>query len=200
MVDKTMGYYSDPFLKFVDWFRAHTLSSKDDYKSACVLTTIGLDGYPNSRSISLKLLEHPYLIFGTSMKSAKAAEIAKDPKVALTFWWEESRQQVRVQGIASQVNEETANFLFETRNKPAQVVSLVSDQSTNLASWEKLQREYERIFASLKDQNIDRPSEWGGFRIDPVRYEFMEFKETRLHKRQVFTKVEDNWETKMLQP
>jgi pyridoxamine 5'-phosphate oxidase len=190
----------DPFTIFLRWFREYGTSAKSNYPGACVLSTIGADGFPNARNVSLKLFEFPYLIFGTSMNSPKSGEIARDPKVALTFWWEEAMRQVRIQGMASEVDKETADFLFETRKKSAQLVSHISEQSMDLDSWESLQKSYENKLKNSKDRIVERPATWGGFKVEPVRYEFMEFRESRLHERVLYYRNGDGWETKMIQP
>lgn len=189
-----------PFMVFAHWLHEHTSKSRSNYTGACVLSTVGMDGYPNARNVSIKLLEYPYLIFGTPINSLKSIEIKASKKVALTFWWEESMRQIRIQGIASELDEETADFVFEKRNKGSQVVSLISEQGADLPSWEILQERYRVMFNELKDERIERPEHWKGFKVEPIRYEFMEFRKTRLHYRRVFHKKKDGWEMKMIQP
>jgi pyridoxamine 5'-phosphate oxidase len=190
----------NPFIVFTNWLHDYATRSKSNYTGACVLSTVGMDGYPNARNVSLKLLEYPFLIFGTPMNSRKSMELKASGKVALTFWWEESMRQIRIQGIASELDLETADFLFDKRNKESQVVSLISAQGSDLPSWEIFEGRYRITFEEWKDQKIERPEHWGGFKVEPIRYEFMEFRETRLHHRSVFEKKKDRWEMKMIQP
>ena len=189
-----------PFMLFAHWLHDFTSKSKSKYTGACVLSTVGADGKPNARNISLKGLEFPNLIFGSPKHSRKAEEIKANNNVALTFWWEESMRQVRIQGIATAIDDETANFLFDDRNKEAQVVSLISEQGANLLSWEMLEEKYRIMLEEMKDKKIRRPEHWGGFKVEPFRYEFMEFRKTRLHFRKVFIRKNEGWEMKLIQP
>ncbi|MCW5520911.1 pyridoxal 5'-phosphate synthase [Aureitalea sp. L0-47] len=189
-----------PFLVFTHWFHEYSSKSNSKFTGACVLSTVGEDGLPNARNISIKGLEYPYLIFGSPTSSLKAKEIDANKNVALTFWWEESMRQVRIQGVVSKANDETSNFLFQDRRKEAQVVSLISEQGAELLSWEMLEGRYRIMLEDMKDKEIQRPEHWSGFQIEPFRYEFMEFRKTRLHFRKVFSKKNDGWEMKMIQP
>ena len=40
--------------------------------------------------------------------------------------------------------------------------------------------------AELKDDEVQRPENWGGYAIGPVRIEFLEFNASRFHKRTFF--------------
>ncbi len=189
-----------PFIVFAHWFHEHSTRTSSKYPGACVLSSVGTDGVPNARFISLKVLEYPYLIFGSPLRSRKAIEIKENHNVALTFWWEDSMRQVRIQGIASETDENTSDLLFGDRKKEARVVSLVSEQGAALPSWEILRERYRTMFEELSDEKIERPDHWGGFKVEPFRFEFMEFRETRLHYRQVFSKKEGGWEMNLIQP
>ncbi len=47
---------------------------------------------------------------------------------------------------------------------------------------------------------ITRPENWGGYFIEPIRIEFMEFKQTRFHHRTLYESTEKQWTVKQLQP
>ena len=51
-----------------------------------------------------------------------------------------------------------------------------------------------------KKEAVDRPKDWSGFSIDPVRIEFMEFKATRFHDRKLFELENGKWKGKQIQP
>jgi pyridoxamine 5'-phosphate oxidase len=52
----------------------------------------------------------------------------------------------------------------------------------------------------LENNFIQRPKNWGGIYIKPIRIEFMEFKESRLHERRLFKVNNNTWESTILQP
>ncbi len=168
--------------------------------SACCLSTIGIDGFPNSRFVSLKdILNNDFIITGT-LTSRKGIEIEKSEKISLTFWWTETERQVRVQGNAFRITEQLADKYFSERNRDSQIVSIASLQGQELLNKETLTNKYNEIEFTLNNQEIKRPENWGGYRIEPMRIEFLEFKPTRFHERTLFELINEEWKIKKLQP
>lgn len=192
--------FPNPFSTFTVWWHEEVTSSPSKHPSACVFSTIGLDGFPNARTVALKEVHHPYLIVTTSLTSKKALEIKKNNKVALTFWWEHTQRQIRIQGLATQIDEATADFHFKERSKPAQVVSRVSAQSGVLSDPEALKKSYLEMLIDSKEKEIIRPKDWGGYHIFPIKFEFLEFEENRFHNRVEYTLEGDIWKVARLQP
>ncbi len=191
---------NNPIEIFKQWFQKEQALSKVRIPSACCLSTIGLDGYPNARFVSLKdILNDCFIITGT-LTSRKGIEINNTEKVALTFWWTETEMQVRIQANATKITEQHADDYFSARNKDSRIVSIVSNQGEELHNVEELINAYEEIELKNKNKQLPRPNNWGGYRIEPVRIEFLEFKETRFHERKLYEKQNGNWKLTQLQP
>ncbi|MEP0263245.1 pyridoxal 5'-phosphate synthase [Dokdonia sp.] len=190
--------YPDPFNTFAIWLHQHVVTTKSKHPSACVLSTIGLDGFPNTRYLALKELNHPYLIVTGSLNSRKGKEIEANPKVSLTFWWEESLRQVRIQGEAQHIDDKTADIYFSERSKEAQTVSTLSNQGNVIQNISELKV---RFRESIQNNTpIKRPKHWSGWKILPKRIEFLEFKTSRLHHRTLYTHSQKGWKITQLQP
>ncbi|MEL6812201.1 MAG: pyridoxal 5'-phosphate synthase [Bacteroidota bacterium] len=192
--------FPDPYHTFLVWLHEEVTSSSSKFPAAAVLSTQGLDGFPNARTISLKELHHPHFIFTSSMSSLKSLEIEASPKVALTFWWERSLRQVRIQGIASQISEEQADFYFSERSKSAQVANVISETGAPLEDMGGLKQAHAKMLIDFQEKPLIRPANWKGFKVAPTRMEFMEFKESRLHHRVLYQLQEGRWEASQLQP
>ncbi|RMA66119.1 pyridoxine/pyridoxamine 5'-phosphate oxidase [Ulvibacter antarcticus] len=190
----------NPFYVFSSWLHEHITSTALNHPSACVLSTIGLDGFPNARNVALKELQHPYLITTGPLSSRKGQEIDQNPKVALTFWWDESGRQIRIQGVASLLDDQSSDFYFSNRNKNSQIISVASKQGEILTTTSLFQDSIEKTKQEFNNKEVVRPLNWGGFKIEPLRFEFLEFKESREHIRTLFTKNNRNWNVCMLQP
>ena len=52
----------------------------------------------------------------------------------------------------------------------------------------------------LTNHKIEMPKNWGGYSIEPIRIEFMEFKKTRFHDRKIYEMENNKWTLKQLQP
>lgn len=182
-----------PIKIFNQWLYEELNRTKVSIPTACCLSTVGTDNYPNARFVSLKgILENNFIITG-NLKSRKAIEIDLSNKVALTFWWTETERQVKIQGNVIKINDELADKYFAERNRDSQIVSIVSKQGQTLKDIETLNRKYQEIETTFSNQQLMRPENWGGFSIDPIRIEFLEFKSTRFHERNLYELISGQW-------
>mgnify|MGYP001791394550 CR=1 FL=1 len=170
--------------------------------TACCLSTVGEDGYPNTRVVSLKAVKEEAFVITGAINARKGKEITAHPKVALNFWWPTISKQVRVQGLATLLSTEEADTYFREREKEAQIVSHITQQGQPLESLEVLQQKFIAAKEMFQHRTIPRPAKWSGFLITPVRIEFMVFQMNRLHHREIFIKSSptETWEATLLQP
>lgn len=191
---------NNPIEIFKQWYQEEQILSKVSIPSACCLSTIGSDGFPNARFVSLKdILNDGFIITGTQT-SRKGIEINYSEKAALTFWWTETEKQIRIQGIATPISEQLADQYFSKRNRDSQIVSIVSNQGEELHNIEELINAYENLELKNKNKQLSRPINWGGYRIEPIRIEFLAFKETRFHERILYEKQNTDWKLTKLKP
>ncbi len=190
----------NPIELFDKWYKEELNLSKVKIPTACCLSTIGTDGFPNARFVSLKEILHNKFVVTGPLTSRKGIEISKNNKVALTFWWTETERQVRVQGVASQIPEELADRYFAARDRDSQIVSSVSKQGMEIENPDKLVKKYYTAESEFLDQPIPRPANWGGYSVEPLRVEFLEFKATRFHDRKLYERIKSNWIVKQIQP
>jgi pyridoxamine 5'-phosphate oxidase len=185
---------------FNQWFNEELKLTKVRIPTACCLSTIGTDNYPNARFVSLKgIIEGNFIVTGT-ITSRKGIEINLTSKVALTFWWTEIERQVRIQGNATIINDKLADRYFAERSRDSQIVSIVSSQGQKLNDVESLNKKYHDIETFFSNKPLVRPENWGGYSIEPIRIEFLEFKPTRFHDRKLFELTNGEWIQTELQP
>jgi pyridoxamine 5'-phosphate oxidase len=191
----------DPIDLFRSWWARACEPSPLRQPNAVCVSTIGGDGFPSGRFVDLKSFDAAGLVFCTDLGSRKALEIAADPRVAVTVWWDHVGLQVRVQGIAGQVAEHEARGYWAARSRHAQLTTVSSRQSTPLAREEDLRQRLAAAEARFDGVDIPMPATWGAYRVRPVSIEFLEFVETRMHRREVFALDEHGaWEGTLLQP
>ena len=190
---------NSPVEIFEQWYNHELKQTPVKIPSACCLSTNGIDGFPNARFVSLKdILDDNFIITGT-LTSRKGVEIKSSEKVALTFWWTETEKQVRIQGNAKKISDELSDKYFFERNRDSQIVSIVSNQGMEINNMQKLFDDYENIELTFKNKKLKRPKNWGGYKIEPVRIEFLEFKQTRFHNRKLFQLIDSKWQMIQLQ-
>ena len=191
-------YQKNPISLFKTWYQAELKLSKVQIPSAVCFSTIGLDNFPNARFVSLKeIIDDSFIITG-SLKSRKGVEVGENNRVALTFWWTETECQVRIQGIASKISETLATKYFEERSQASKVVSKVCSQGDVVNDVSILEEKVETFIAENK--RINKPKDWSGLSIKPIRMEFMEFKTSRFHDRKLYELIDGEWKMIQIQP
>jgi pyridoxamine 5'-phosphate oxidase len=199
---KTLDEYSvnpDPFLQFTAWFDEVILAGIEE-PSAMFLATSGKEGNPSGRMVLLKGINEKGFIFFTNYNSLKGREIRENPNVALTFHWKELERQVRIIGRASKVTKKESDEYYQSRPFESRLSAAISPQSSVICGREFLEEERERFLSTIKDKEIPRPSNWGGFVIKPVQFEFWQGRESRLHDRIQFRLENNKWIIERLAP
>ncbi len=185
----------NPFELFKTCF--HLADEKTIEANKMVLSTVNSAGRPSSRVVLLKEFNEEGFVFYTHYDSKKGFEIEEKPFVALNFYWEEIKIQVRIEGEAKKVSSKKSTDYFKSRPQDSQLSTILSKQSKPLESHE----DFLRHFNENKKLNLEltKPASWGGYRVVPHYFEFWKGNENRLHERVVFTKKE-NWLIQRLYP
>jgi pyridoxamine 5'-phosphate oxidase len=189
----------DPFVQFIIWFD-EVMQAGIEEPSAMFLATSGTDGNPSGRIVLLKGISEKGFVFYTNYNSVKGREIQENPNVAITFHWKELERQVRIIGHASRLTKKESDAYFESRPFESRVSAVISPQSSVIHGREFLERRREKLLLQIKDKEIARPSNWGGFIIKPVQFEFWQGRESRLHDRIQFRLEKKSWIIERLAP
>lgn len=118
----------------------------------------------------------------------------------MTFWWESTQKQIRVQGDAFKISNTEATRYFHERTRDSKIISMISEQGMDIENIDVLKKKFTETEITYKNKDISKPENWGGFAILPIRIEFMEFEKSRFHKRTLFQLEEKKWTKSILQP
>lgn len=168
--------------------------------TAMNLATVGLDGRPASRVVLLKGFHDGGLCFYTSHDGRKGRELAADPHVAATFWWDKLERQVRVEGRSEKLPREITRKYFESRPRESQLGAMSSRQSQVVASREELDARFTANEERLHGQPVPLPENWGGYVIRPERVELWQGRVGRLHDRLCYRREGAGWVVERLEP
>ncbi|AWB65778.1 pyridoxamine 5'-phosphate oxidase [Saccharobesus litoralis] len=190
----------DPLPQLLSWLDQAQAAQIVD-ASAMTLSTVDEQGMPSSRTVLLKGIDQKGLVFYTNLASSKAKDISVNNQVCLHFAWLQQDRQVRVQGVANRLSTTQVLHYFLTRPRNSQLSAWASEQSRVLQSREVLIQQYEQMKQKFKDGKIPLPAHWGGYCVTPIRFEFWQGGNDRLHDRLVYRRQSDHaWSIERLAP
>lgn len=190
---------SDPFALFDEWFATARANEPND-PEGMALATADASGQPSVRMVLLKGHDSNGFIFYTNEESAKAEQLASNPRAALLFHWKSLRRQVRIEGKVEQVSDAQADDYFATRARDSKLGAWASDQSRPLDSRATFEQRFDDMKRKFDGQEVPRPPHWGGFRLIPERFEFWTDRPSRLHERRLFKHDGNGWTEGLLYP
>ena len=190
----------DPVPLFKEWLsEAEKTEIRDP--NAMQLATVAKNGMPSVRTVLLKDIINGQFVFYTNYESRKSEEINDTGKAAICFYWKSLNRQVRLTGSINKVSDEVSDKYYQSRSRGSRIGAWASKQSRELESREVL-TEKVKLLESKYDEDIPRPTFWGGFALKPDEFEFWEDGDFRLHDRFILkpTKIKNQWTAKRYYP
>ena len=190
----------DPFAIARQWLDAASETEPSD-PNAIALSTVDADGMPNVRMVLLKDIEKDAFVFYTNYESQKGQEIAQSGKAAFVLHWKSLARQIRVRGLVSKEEGQTADDYYKSRSLKSRLGAWASQQSRPLTSRATLMADVAKVTVQ-KGPDPERPPFWGGFRIVPLEIEFWSDGAFRLHDRFRWSRreVDQDWKVTRLSP
>jgi pyridoxamine 5'-phosphate oxidase len=189
----------DPLAQFHAWF-AEAQASAISMVDAMALATATAGGTPSVRMVLLKGADERGFVWFTNYTSRKGHDLEENPRAALLFYWEPLHRQIRLEGAVEQVDALESNAYFASRPRAANLSAMASPQSQPLTSRRDLEERVDRLEATWHGHELERPIQWGGYRLIPARYEFWQGRQDRLHDRLLYVRGERGWERSRLAP
>jgi len=189
----------DPFIQFKKWYKEH-LASANEIPDSVTIATAGPDGHVSARTVLLKDFDEKGFIFYTNYTSRKGSQLAANPRAALLFYWQESGRQIRIEGIAEKIPEKESMAYFQSRPRESQLSACASEQSSVIPGREHLIELFGYYKNKYAGKAVEKPHNWGGFRVIPDWFEFWQNGEFRLHDRITYNRSENGWHIARLAP
>ena len=190
----------DPILLFKNWLSEAEKNEIRD-PNAMQLATVSKNGMPSVRTVLLKDIIDTSFVFYTNYESRKSNEINETAKGAICFYWKSLNRQVRLTGSINKVSNQVSDKYYQSRSRGSRIGAWASKQSRELESREVLMEKV-KLLESKYDEDIPRPTFWGGFALKPDEFEFWEDGDFRLHDRFVLkpTALKNEWTAKRYYP
>jgi len=186
--------------QFERWL-SEAVAARITEPNAMVLATADAGGAPSARTVLLKGVDARGFVLFTNLNSRKGAQIAANPRAALTFPWFALQREVGVTGRAERVGDAEADAYFASRPRGSQLGAHASPQSSVVASRAELEQRLEELGRRWPEgTGVPRPPHWGGLRLAPDSVEFWQGRPDRMHDRLRFRAVGDDWIVERLAP
>ncbi len=190
---------TDPFTQFRYWFN-DALKADPEYADSMVLATADKTGKVSARIILMRGFDHEGFTFYTNYDSKKGKQLVVNPNASLVFFWKELERQVRIEGTVEKTSRKESDEYFNIRPEESNISVWASNQSQPIPNREYLDKQYRDYAIRHKDKIIERPENWGGYRIIPDLFEFWQGRENRLHDRFEYTWSPAGWDITRLAP
>jgi pyridoxamine 5'-phosphate oxidase len=193
---------ADPFEQFALWFQ-QACEAELLEPNALVLSTVSPTGAPYQHTVLLKYFDRDGLVFFTNYGSRKAQHIEANHQVSLLFPWYALERQLAIAGTATKISAAESFKYFTSRPRGSQIGAWVSQQSSIISSRQLLEMQFEKMRQKFLNQDIPLPDFWGGYRVNPISFEFWQGRPSRLHDRFLYSRQADSesgWQVVRLSP
>jgi pyridoxamine 5'-phosphate oxidase len=196
---------ADPYEQFGRWFADAVRAAERGAlaePNAMVVSTVGAEGAPSSRTVLLKGYDQRGFVFYSNHDSRKGRELAANPQISLLFPWHPIARQVIVNGVAVMTSAQETEAYFHSRPHGSQLGALASRQSSVVAARSVLEERYAEQAARWPEgTQVPVPAYWGGYRVQAHTVEFWQGRENRLHDRLRYVHGADGgWSVERLAP
>jgi pyridoxamine 5'-phosphate oxidase len=194
----------DPVDQFQRWVN-EAIAEQTPEPLAAALATADSAGNPSVRMILIRGIGPAGIDFYTNHQSRKGRDLAARPTAALTLWWPTLERQVRLSGSVARLSKAESAAYFASRPRESQLGAWASAQGEPIADRAALEEALAaaaRTHAPTPEALPALPPHWGGYRINPERWEFWQGGANRLHDRFEYHRATPDgpWETRRLQP
>ncbi len=191
--------HDNPFEQFTSWLE-EAIKANVTEPIATTIATVSKYGQPSSRIVYIRDINPNGFVFFTNYLSKKGIDISVNPKGCMNFFWPEIERQIRIEGVIEKVTHDISDAYFADRPKASQIGAHASHQSQPLGSRKELEQRIAELTEKYENQEVPRPSNWGGYILVPHYFEFWQGRPSRLHDRIAYNKDDEDWKLVRLNP
>ena len=194
-----------PHLQFNEWLRQAKECAEIPEPHSAALATCGSSGIPSVRMVHMEKIGPDGGVFYSNRFGKKGTEMEENANAAAVLYWQPLYRQVRIEGSVKKLSDESTKF-FHSLPRDIQISTHVNEQIISgsvIDDMAVVKGEFERLQETYADKSIiiPKPPSWGGYVIEPVRFEFCKGHPNWLEDRIVFMRQNDStWMVQQLAP
>ena len=191
---------NNPIAQWQQWYD-QAAEARVAEPNAMTLSTIGIDGGPDSRIVLARGVDESGFAFYTNYDSAKSKQLVEHTQASAVFGWLDLHRQVRVRGVVTRLSDQVSDEYFASRPRESQLGAWASPQSQLIAGRDELISRLAEAEQHFLGRDVERPPHWGGWVLAPSEIEFWQGRPSRLHDRFRYVLQPDaSWSIERLAP
>lgn len=190
----------DPVTAFLGWF-AEALEAGVPEPHAVTVATADAAGRPSSRVVVLKDVDDEgRWVFATDRRSRKSRDLAANPAVALSFYWQPLGRQVRIAGTAAALDTQACAADFLARSPASRAAAFATRPGEPLPGLHALRDAMRSALAHVEAHPDDVLADWVVYAVVPDEVELWQGSGSRAHQRMVYRRAARGWSRDLVWP
>jgi pyridoxamine 5'-phosphate oxidase len=167
-----------------------------------ILSTATKDGIPHSRVVAIREISAQGLVFFTQKGTRKVKEIAENPSVSLTFWFELMQREVIIEALIEALSDSENKEYWSTYPRVAQLRFLAYAPTSGQAidSKQTLEEKKTSLENEYKDKSLPFTTLYCGYRIVPKQLTFYSYRTDELSDVLQYTLQNAQWCRQIMSP
>ncbi len=187
-----------PYLTFQEKYNEALKAGQKNIEAISISSFNKKTNEVDCRYVNLKFIDEDRFIFFSNYNSPKSISFDTHDQICAAFYWSSTDTQIRMKARIKRTSNDFNNSYFSKRSENKNALAISSNQSNEIASYDDVVNKY-NLTKNTKNLSIC-PNYWGGFCFVPYCFEFWEGHESRLNKRNLFTKFDSKWRHVILEP
>tara|TARA_B100000927_G_C16381095_1_gene435469 strand:- start:334 stop:930 length:597 start_codon:yes stop_codon:yes gene_type:complete len=187
-----------PYLIFKEKYEETIKANQKNIEAICISSYSKRAKEVNARFVNLKFVQNKEFIFFSNYQSPKANDFRDHQQITATLYWSHTNIQIRIKANISMTKKYFNNNYFKDRDVHKNALAISSKQSNSIGSYDEVIKNYKKV---LESEDLKKcPDYWGGFAFIPYYFEFWDGHKSRINKREVYEKKNNEWIHYILQP